>query len=210
MIRQNLTFIARRLSLAFAAFALILSGSAMAQFSNGYNFLKAVRDRDGAKVTEMLNGPGSTLVNTREQRTGETGLLIVVARRDVSWMAFLLQNGADPNLAHNDGVTPLMLATTMRFIEGAQLLLQEKAKVDQENSSGETPLIRAVQLRDLAMVRLLLKNGADPDKIDNLAGRSARDYASNDVRAEPILAEIESSDATRKKDDKPATFGPEL
>lgn len=182
----------------------------MAQFSNSYNFLKAVRDRDGAKVTEMLNGPGSTLVNTREKRTGETGLLIVVERRDLSWMAFLLQNGADPNLANDNGVTPLMLATTLRFVEGAELLIQQKAKVDLENSSGETPLIRAVQLRDLAMVRLLLKNGADPDKIDNLAGRSARDYASNDVRAEPILAEIESTDSTRKKASGPATFGPEL
>ncbi len=160
---------------------------ALAQFSDGYNFLKAVRDRDGAKVSEILGKPGSTIVNTRDASSGQTGLHIVVERRDSAWLQFLLAKGANPNLTDGQGTTPLMLATRLRFIEGAQVLLDSGAQVDKANDSGETPLIRAVQLRDLPLIRLLVSKGANPDKADTLAGMSARDYAQRDNRSQSIL-----------------------
>ena len=121
-------------------------------------------------------------------------LHIVVARRDNIWVGFLLQKGANPNIADKEGVTPLMLATQLRFVDGVRTLLAKKAKVDETNKQGETALIRAVQLRDSELVRLLLANGADPDRTDSLAGKSARDYATLDRRAASILAEIEKAD----------------
>jgi len=33
-------------------------------FSDGYEFLKAVDDRDGDAVTAMLDEPGTTIINT--------------------------------------------------------------------------------------------------------------------------------------------------
>jgi ankyrin repeat protein len=39
----------------------------------------------------------------------------------------------------------------------------------------------------LPVVRLLLSRGANPDKTDNAAGYSARDYATRDPRAREIL-----------------------
>ncbi|WP_373487021.1 ankyrin repeat domain-containing protein [Blastomonas sp.] len=190
------------------AIALITPMAATAQFSDSYNFLKAVRDRDGDKATQLLNAPGSTIVNTRDITTGETALHIVTQRRDATWMGFLLQRGANPNARDNNGITPLMVATSLRFVEGAEVLLSRKARVDETNSSGETALIRAVQLRDLAMVRLLLKNGANPDKQDTLAGQSARDYASGDFRSTAILDEIVASDKERKPAGNAKVFGP--
>lgn len=182
-----------------------------AQFSESYNFLKAVRDRDGAAATDLLNQPGTVIVNTREQRSGITALHVVVERRDATWIGFLLQRGANPNIADSAGLTPLMMATNLRYIEGMEILLKKKADANKANSSGETPLIRAVQLRDIAMVRLLLENGANPDQVDNIAGQSARDYASIDARTAAILAEIEKKDT----DDSALTtdyklFGPTL
>lgn len=194
---------------ALAALALLVPAAASAQFSDSYNFLKAVRDRDGDKATKALNDPGSTVVNTRDLSTGETALHIVTARRDLTWMGFLLQRGANPNARDKNGVTPLMVATTLRFVDGAETLLSRKAKVDDPNNSGETALIRAVQLRDLAMVRLLLKNGANPDKQDTIAGQSARDYAKGDFRNPQILEAITSNDKERKQGaETPKVFGP--
>lgn len=170
---------------------------AQAQFSDSYNFLKAVRDRDGAKVMEIVGKPGSTIVNTRDSSTGETALHIVVARRDLTWLEFLLSKGANPNLADQDGTTPLMLATRLRFAEGAEALINHGAQVDKTNDSGETPLIRAVQLRDLPMIRLLLSKGADANKRDTLAGMSAHDYASRDGRGTAILEILDGAKPKR-------------
>lgn len=160
---------------------------AQAQFSDSYTFLKAVKDRDGAKVTELTGRPGSTLINTRDVSTGESALMIVIARRDLAWLQFLLAKGANPNLADHSGNTPLIAATQLRFLDGVRTLLTQGAQVDKVNGSGETALIRAVQLRDLGIIRALIAAGANPDKRDTLAGLSARDYAARDGRSQAIL-----------------------
>jgi ankyrin repeat protein len=202
-----------RLSVMLAALsaALIFTAPAQAQFSENYEFLEGVRERDGTVVTDLLNKPGSTIVNARDLKNGQTGLHIVVQRRDVVWLNFLLSKGANPNIADKEGLTPLMLATNLRFLEGAQVLLARKADVNQANRSGETPLIRAVQLNNIALVRLLLKAGADADRVDSLSGQSARDYAAADPRRASLLAEIEKSDDERAgKKKKAPVFGPSL
>ena len=120
---------------------------AMAQLqSNGYKFLEAVKDRDGDVVTEMLNEPGTTVINTRDITTGETGLHVVTARRDVTWVRFLLQRGANPNIRDNDGLTPLQLATRLGFVEGVEELLKRGAQVTVADSQGETPPARSQAL----------------------------------------------------------------
>ena len=125
--------------------------TASAQFSDSFNFLKAVRERDGAKVTELLNKPGSVIVNTRDGASGETGLHIVTARRDALWMGFLLQRGANPDTRDARGNTALMIATDLRWAEGVQTLLSRRTSVDLANSTGETPLSRAVQIMILLL-----------------------------------------------------------
>ena len=150
---------------------------AHAQFqSDGYKFIEAVRDRDGDTATRLLDEPGNTLINAREIGTGETALHAVVQRRDLTWMRFLLQRGANPNIATRDGVYPIQLAAQLGFIEGVERLIKGGAQVDVSNSTGETPLISAVHRRDLKMVEMLVANGASPDRTDN-SGRTARDYA---------------------------------
>lgn len=173
--------------LAGVAAMIMASQIAWAQFSDSYNFLKAVRDRNGAEATKIISKPGSTLVNTRDDKNGESALHIVTKGRDLGWMSFLLARGAKSDQRDNDGNTPLMIATQLGFVEGAQLLIKSKALVDLANSSGETPLIRAVQLRSTAMVQLLMNAGANPLKADTVAGMSARDYAQRDQRGAAIL-----------------------
>ncbi|MCZ4341802.1 ankyrin repeat domain-containing protein [Sphingomonadaceae bacterium G21617-S1] len=188
----------RRLILpSFAAMALaLLATPAAAQFSDSYNFLNAVRQSDGAKATKALEGNGATLINTRDYTTGETALIITIKRRDLSWSNFMLSRGANPNVKDGKGNTALHFTALLGFPEGAELLLGRGAQVNLGNSSGETPLIIAVQQRNLQMVRLLLANGADPKQADRIAGKSARDYASEDPRGTALLKVIDETKAT--------------
>jgi uncharacterized protein len=158
-----------------------------AQFSDSYNFLKAVRDRNGSKAMEVLGKGSPTLIDTQDYGTGERAIHLVVKDRDLNWLAFLLQKGARVDLKDNQGNTPLVIAARSGFLDGARLLIAKHAPVNAGNGLGETPLIVAVQKRDLAMTRLLLTEGADPAKKDTGSGMSARDYAVRDGRSEAIL-----------------------
>lgn len=171
----------------WAALLSLWPGIALAQFSESYNFLKAVRERDGTKATEILSKPGTVIVDTRDVSTGESALHIVIKRRDTTWLSFLLARGAKPDIKDADGNTPLILATQIGFAEGADLLLSRRAQVDATNGQGETPLIIAVQRRDVSLVRLLLAAGANPAKTDRATGLSALDHAARDSRAGVIL-----------------------
>ena len=197
----------RRLAVMVAAALALATAPAAAQFTDGYNFLKAVKDRDGTKATEFLNEPGSTLVNTRDLSTGESALHIVIQRRDETWTRFLLERGANPNAVDKHGNTPLAIASSLGFVEGVEALVKRGARVDVANSAGETPLISAVHRRDVAMIRLLLKNGANADRTDN-SGRSARDYAMLMGGASGVSAEIERAEAERKAAPAQETYGP--
>ena len=182
---------ARIFGTALAAALLGIAAPASAQIggSDSYKFLQAIRDAKGDDVMTFLNKPGTTIINTRDYKTGETALHIVVRRGDLTYLRFLLAKGADPNLKDDKGTTPLLLAATTGESEMISVLIQQGANVNLGNSSGETPLIRAVQSRDLTMVRTLLAAGADADQPDLLAGKSARDYATDDARS-PAMAKL--------------------
>lgn len=188
--------------------ALVWTAPAQAQFSESYKFLEAVKKKDGQKVTDALAEPGSTIALSRDVSTGETALHIVVARRDKTWLEFLIGKGANVNQADVKGVTPLVLACNLNFIEGVEVLVAKGAKLDQSNSTGETPLISAVHARNVELMRVLLRAGADPDRADN-SGRSARDYAALEGRGGPLLAAIEreAKPKSAKGTGKPV-FGP--
>lgn len=176
---------------ALAAGAPLLPAVAQSLGFDGVNFVKAVRERDGDTALPLI-ASRPTVANARDDR-GDTPLTVTIARRDNTWTFFLLDKGANPDLANGAGDTPLIIAARVGYIEGAQELLARKAKVDLTNRSGETPLIAAVQQRQREMVKLLLEYGANPDKTDNAAGYSARDYAKRDTRGRDILSLIEGA-----------------
>lgn len=171
--------------LVAALFALALAGPAAAQFSDSYNFLKAVRDRDVNKAIEMADKPGTTVVNTRDNDTGEAAVHIVTRRGDLGWLGLLYQKGANLNVKDREGNTPLILAAITRWSDGAATLIRLKAQVNAQNRLGETALLKVVQARDLGLAKALIEAGANPDIADN-SGISPRIAAENDARASAI------------------------
>lgn len=200
MVRRHIFPAILRSAILWLAAALAIAATpAMAQFSDSYNFLNAVRQADGEKATKALQGNGSTLINTRDYSTGETALMITIKRRDLTWSSFLLGKGANPNVRDTQGNSALHVAARLGFQEGADLLIGQRAQVNLANNSGETALIIAVQQRNIPMVRLLLISGADPKQADRIAGKSARDYAADDPRGAAVLKILNEAPAAKPK-----------
>ena len=198
-IKQGFIFVAGLL-------AMVASPLAAQQQSDGYKFIKAVRDRDGDVATKLLDEPGNTIINARDITSGETALHAVVQRRDLTWVRFLLQRGANPNIADKNGTVPLQIAAQLGFIEGVEQLIKRGADVDVSDSTGETPLISAVHRRDIKLVEMLVANGGNPDRTDN-SGRSARDYAMLLGARAGVLEAIEK--AEKAEETTAQTYGPQ-
>jgi len=196
--------------LALCSPVALVAPAAAQNYSDGYKFLQAVDKKDGKAAMELLDAPGSTVINSRDVSNGRTALHIAVERRDMTWLNFLTQRHANPNLADSRGVTPLMRATQLGFHDGIAALVKAGARVDEPNAAGETPLISAVHRRDTALMRVLLQAGANPDRTDN-SGRSARDYAKLDGAQSTVLAEIErSATKTGASEASAEVYGPSL
>ena len=184
--------------------AALVSAPAAAQMSgsDGEAFITAMKEGNAGKALQLIDKPGSTVVNYRGN-DGNAGLHYATRARNGNWVGFLLSRGADPNIGDKSGDTPLILSARLGFPEGAARLLMQRAIVDKGNKLGETALIVAVQQRQAAIVKMLLEAGADPDKTDHASGYSARDYAKRDNRSQDILKLIETVKAK-----KAVTVGP--
>ncbi|WEK45995.1 MAG: ankyrin repeat domain-containing protein [Candidatus Andeanibacterium colombiense] len=199
--------------LVLAALAGVLGGAMPAEaqmYSTGFQFLKAVKDGDGDKLAELIQKNSTTIVNAQDLTSGEGALHILVRKHttaSLTWMRYLIQQGANVNIADKGGVTPLALAVQLNNIEAVQALIDGRARVDTPNSTGETPLITAVHGRDIPLMRMLLKGGANPDRADS-SGRSARDYARLDGVSSSLLSEIEKNEKPKAQREGAKTYGP--
>jgi len=204
--------IVRVMGAAGAALLMLAALPASAQqFSDSYNFLNAIRETDGSKVNKYLEDKSLRIVNTKDRSTGEGALHIVVNRSDSTYLRVLLQqDDININLQDNRGNTPLILAAGRGWGEGVTILIKYGANVNMQNSSGETPLIRAVQVHDIEIVRQLLAAGANPDRTDNVTGKSARDYAKDETRYPQIAKMLADAQKGGKSGGGLGPAGPKL
>lgn len=198
---------------AAGAALLMLAAAAPAsaqQFSDSYNFLQAIRETDGAKVNKYLENKSLRIVNAKDRQTGEGALHIVTKRSDSTYLRVLLQqDDINANLQDGRGNTPLLIAAERGWDEGVSILIKYGANVNLANTSGETPLIRAVQVHDIEVVRQLLSAGANPDRTDNVTGKSAREYAKDETRY-PQIARLLADAPKGGKSGAAAPAGPKL
>lgn len=181
-----------RTHLIIALFATALASPAGAQTQpDSETFLEAIEQQRSAEVIDLVAKKGRAIVNVRGY-SGATPLTVAMRKRATLFVNYLLQNGADPNLADKQGDTALMIAARLGHLEGIGAMIAAKALVDAVNRQGETALIIAVQNRHVQAVKRLLEAGANPARTDNASGLSARDYAIRDRRSTEILKLIDT------------------
>ena len=122
------------LAAAIAALVAIPVSAQQMGYSEGFTFLKAVRERDGATAERILSNPSSIAINHRDPSTGEGALHILVRGRDLSWLTFMLARNARPDIQSNDGTTPLILAAQIGWREGAEQLLARRRQPQSRQS----------------------------------------------------------------------------
>lgn len=211
--RNRVMGLALALTLVPAA-GMMTVGTAQAQVSQGHKFLEAVRKKDLEAAKTMLSSsgakstPGNIIVNARDITTGDAALHIVIKRRDMGWLRYLISNLADVNIRNNQGTTPLWLSVNTSFTDGALELIARGAKVNDPGPAGETPLIAAVHQKNLELARALIAAGADANKADN-SGRTAVDYAQLSIKGTTLGNEIEAAGKAAKAK-KTKTYGPSL
>lgn len=96
---------------------------------------------------------------------GRTALSHAVSYNNMEVAAFLLANGANPNLNEKspDTYTPLMWAAEGNMLDMIQLLLENGADVHRKNKNNNaTALWKAVIAWNMEATQLLVNAGANP------------------------------------------------
>jgi ankyrin repeat protein len=139
---------------------------------------------------------------------GATPLLVAVGTCPKA-VPLLLDAGADPNVAHNDGFTPLSTAILLPGIAVVRKLLMAGADPNTK-VNGKTPLITAVSLNIdetahtmdtlSSVVEALLAAGADATAVDN-DGKTAHAWATE--KGYKYIALLLSRHTSRTDDGEP-------
>ncbi len=118
---------------------------------------QALRRGDNAMVESLLRQ--GTPANLRGEN-GTTALLLAARYRNTDCVELLIEHGADPNAANDDGATPLHWgAGSMEIV---RLLIEKWADPNARSKLGNTPLISAAGYPGSSqVVKLLLERGAD-------------------------------------------------
>ena len=143
---------------------------------NEYDFFEAAASGRLDFVKKHLENQPEILNQFAVDGFTALGLSCFFNQKEIA--SFLLQKGADPNIASNNDfkVAPLHSAAAISQIEIVNILLQNGANVNAKQSSGVTALHSAAHNGATDIVKLLLQNGADK-KAKTEDGKSVLDFA---------------------------------
>lgn len=118
--------------------------------------------------------------------SGRTALWYAARAGELKLIAELLADGADPDLADNEGVTPLhLIAGQGSALATADQLVSYGADINAQDRTGATPLLAALRANaDLRWAEWALTRGADPF-IPAASGDRASALILSRLQAEP-------------------------
>lgn len=107
---------------------------------------------------------------------GNTLLTTALMANQEHLALWLLERGANPELALMNGRTPLITASGSGCLRVVEALLARGVAIDRQMQNGSTALMYAVGKGQLAVARLLIARGASLTLADN-DGWTVRDFA---------------------------------
>lgn len=190
MILSILKKLAAITALGLTALSFVTSAQAQ-QYSERYEFIKAIKEQDAFAVREKLTN--GQYPNVRDG-DGVPAIYIAAQEGGVGWVALLLKHDADINIANrSDGKTILMYFAERGETDAVKFLLGQDADPNITDGFGETALMKAVRARQFRVTKALLGAGSDLSIADS-SGRTALDHAINsrDRRMEKLIRDAES------------------
>jgi|FLOH01.1.fsa_nt_gi uncharacterized protein len=161
--------------------------------SDGYVFLKAVKNKDYSKVKNYLQK--GTNVNTRSYDDGVTALYLAATMKDTIMTTFLLDKKANADIPkRSTGETPLMVSVRLKSSKIIAMLVSQNCDVNISDRHGETALYKAIRSNNRDAVKTLLKANADWSIADN-TGRTPLDLAKEDRRLKQMIGLLEDAGA---------------
>jgi hypothetical protein len=100
---------------------------------------------------------GGPLIINQKNIGGATALHISCRESNTEAVKILLENGANVNIADNEGWTPLMRASLVANADIVEMLIAKNAKADAFNSIGETALIHATTSKCLQCLNIIIE-----------------------------------------------------
>eukprot|EP00802_Teleaulax_amphioxeia_P004188 Tamp_04192.p1 GENE.Tamp_04192~~Tamp_04192.p1 ORF type:complete len:724 (+),score=141.91 Tamp_04192:82-2172(+) len=153
------------------------------QFFTRGTIVHFAAEQGDVQLLEVLISAGAgAKLNSREDRNGNTPLLLACKNGHQEFAEMLVKKGASVSAANAYGDTPLLLACKGRYQELAQELLKRGACASAANNQGDTPLLLACKGRDQELAQELLKRGACAS-------------AANKQGDTPLLAAVAAADA---------------
>ena len=182
---------ATRIALAIWISSAIFSAPSQAQFSDSWEFLKAVEEVD---YREMRNRIFKGANVNRKNKDGLPAMVIAADKGDKELIRFLLDQGVKIDATTKDrGETAAMRRASVGDLDTLNLLMELGANINLQDRSGLTALMRAARSRKQRIVKKLLDGGADFSRAD-YTGKSALGYA-RDVRARRVIKLLEDAGA---------------
>jgi ankyrin repeat protein len=133
---------------------------------------------------------------------GKNALIDAARYGSVTAVEFLLDRGAEVNVANDNGDTPLILACQYRSCDSMKsinLLVGLGAEVDAANKQGRTALMCAAARGDRQTVQLLLSRGADVDAVDEKGWTALLEAAMNGAAQCIELLQSKAKAAQKKR-----------
>jgi len=127
-----------------------------------YKLIEAAKSGQLAVVSQLVERH-KTPVNYQNCDEGTTALAAAVIGGYDNIVAYLVEHGADVNLANLRGETPLHLAVLCDNVDIISFLLGEGSWLESEDECGDTSLMFATREDKLHAVEVLLMHGADPE-----------------------------------------------
>ena len=136
-------------------------------FEAGWRYVLDGEEVGKMQLSRMMGGARdreSAALNERDEK-GYTQLNRAAYNGDVTMVKWLLDAGADPDIADNEGFTPLHSAVEQDHVGVTEVLLAYHADPDKACPNGVSPLHEAATRNDFGSLRMLMDSGASVDAV---------------------------------------------